>query len=117
LGRDRYPKAADSEPHAGSGDSEPPAGSGDILGPLACEGSEAAAVSLPFCLNMLYVRALELVKMGDVGDDKYRSVMKHITACYKRTSRFLFLDLGWKMFCIVPLVLGYMDILLFLCNE
>lgn len=57
----------------------------DILGPFAFVETDVESVSLPkpFCHNILYVSALELVKMGNAGEDRFRTVMKHITACKK----------------------------------
>ncbi|XP_047079695.1 protein FAR1-RELATED SEQUENCE 5-like [Lolium rigidum] len=56
----------------------------DILGPNV-EGPSDTEVSLPksFRHNIMYVSALELVKMGDLGESRYRIVMKHITALKK----------------------------------
>ncbi|KAM0931875.1 hypothetical protein ACQ4PT_000135 [Festuca glaucescens] len=56
----------------------------DILGPNV-EGPSDTEVSLPksFRHNIMYVSALELVKMGDLAESRYRIVMKHITAAKK----------------------------------
>jgi hypothetical protein len=56
----------------------------DILGP-GVEGPVDTELSLPksFRHNIMYVSALELVKMGDLAESKYRIVMKHITAAKK----------------------------------
>lgn len=56
----------------------------DILGPTA-EGPVDTLVSLPksFRHNIMYVSALELVKMGDISESKYHIAMKHITAAKK----------------------------------
>ncbi|KAM0929326.1 hypothetical protein ACQ4PT_001700 [Festuca glaucescens] len=56
----------------------------DILGP-SVEGPQETELSLPksFRHNIMYVSALELVKMGDLAESKYRIVMKHITAAKK----------------------------------
>ncbi|KAM0918562.1 hypothetical protein ACQ4PT_009054 [Festuca glaucescens] len=56
----------------------------DILGPNV-EGPSDTEVSLPksFRHNIMYVSALELVKMGDLAESRYCIVMKHITAAKK----------------------------------
>lgn len=56
----------------------------DILGPNI-EGSVDTEVSLPksFRHNIMYVSALELLKLGDVSESRYRIVMKNITAAKK----------------------------------
>jgi hypothetical protein len=56
----------------------------DILGPNI-EGSVDTEVSLPksFRHNIMYVSALELLKMGDVSESRYRIVMKNIKAAKK----------------------------------
>jgi hypothetical protein len=56
----------------------------DILGPVI-ESPLLSELALPnsFRHNIMYVSALELVKMGDADEGKYHIVMKHITAAKK----------------------------------
>lgn len=56
----------------------------DILGPIG-EADVGTGIALPksFRHNIMYVSALEMVKMGDASESQYHIVMKHVTAAKK----------------------------------